>query len=54
MELWLEDFQGGLEEKWGKSPQRVREEAREHLAAHEAKGSKVLRHFAEVVRAGRG
>ena len=54
MELWLEDFQDGLEEKWGKSPERVREEAREHLPAHEAKGSKVLRRFAEVVRAGRG
>ena len=54
MELWLEDFRDGLEEKWGKSPERVREEAREYLAAHEAKGSKVLRRFAEVVRSGRG
>ena len=53
MELWLEDFRDGLEEKWGKSPERVRQEAREHLAAHEAKGSKVLRRFAEVVRSGR-
>jgi GMP synthase (glutamine-hydrolysing) len=54
MELWLEDFASGLEEKWGKSPERVREEAREHLADHEAKGSQVLRRFAEVVRTGRG
>ena len=53
IELWLDDFADGLEETWGKSADRVREEAREHLADHESKGSTVLRRFAEVVRTGR-
>ncbi len=54
MELWLDDFANGLEDKWGKSPERVRQEAREHLADHEAKGSRVFRRFAEVLRTGPG
>jgi GMP synthase (glutamine-hydrolysing) len=52
IELWLDDASRfiELEEVWGKSPARVREEAARHLARHETQGRAVFRRFAEVVR----
>jgi GMP synthase (glutamine-hydrolysing) len=54
IEAWLEDAgaAGGLEAKWGKSSERVREEADALLAEHEAKGLEVFRRFARIVNEG--
>jgi GMP synthase (glutamine-hydrolysing) len=35
---------------WGKGPERLRAEAAEHMAAHEARGRELFRRFADVVR----
>jgi len=35
---------------WGKSPDRLREEACEHMAAHERRGRELFSRFAEVVK----
>ena len=52
IDLWLEEFarEGDLARGWGKSADRVREEAGRYLAEHERKGAEVFRRFAEVAR----
>lgn len=52
LELWLEDASQfmDLEEVWGKSAARIREEAEHHLAAHEARGSAMFARFAAIAR----
>ena len=56
LELWLAEFGkvGELEEQWGKTPDRVRAEARSYLAGHERQGREVFRRFSEVCRERRG
>jgi GMP synthase (glutamine-hydrolysing) len=52
LEQWLDEADGlmDLEATWGKSSEDVRVEAKEHLEAHERRGRKVFRRFADVVR----
>lgn len=52
LELWLEDASQfmDLEEVWGKSAARIREEAARHLAAHEARGAEIFARFATIAR----
>ncbi len=52
VEMWLDEFSryGDLERDWGKSTDRVRDEAHRYLRAHEVKGAEVFRRFAEVAR----
>ena len=50
IDLWLDDFGAGLESAWGKSPERIRAEARAYLDGSEEKGAQVLRRFAEFAR----
>jgi len=52
IELWLEDFRDGLEEKWGSSPERIRAEAAQHLPGQQEKGREVFRRFAAIVSDG--
>jgi GMP synthase (glutamine-hydrolysing) len=49
---WLDiaDAEIDLEAVWGKSADRMRSEAREHMAAHEERGREIFRRFADVVR----
>lgn len=51
---WLETYArigGDLEATWGKTNERVLEEAGRHLALHEARGRETFRRFVERVRA---
>jgi GMP synthase-like glutamine amidotransferase len=52
IESWLEAFArvGDLASEWGKSNERVRDEASRFLAAHERKGRETFRRFVDVVR----
>jgi GMP synthase (glutamine-hydrolysing) len=52
LEMWLDTFsaEADLLASWGKSPAEVREEADDHMAAHEASGTETFRRFAEVIR----
>jgi GMP synthase (glutamine-hydrolysing) len=54
LELWLREYAaagGDIEREWGKSNQRVREEAARWMATHERKGRETFRAFVEQVRA---
>ena len=50
--MWVTEAsaQQDLEEAWGKSPARVREEIRLHMAGHERRGRETFRRFVEVAR----
>jgi len=50
LELWIDEASQfmDLEEVWGKSPARMREEGARHIAEHEAKGTEMFRRFAEI------
>jgi GMP synthase (glutamine-hydrolysing) len=52
LDWWLDiaDALMDVEAAWGKSSARIREEAREHVAAHEERGREIFRRFAEVAR----
>ena len=52
LDWWLDiaDSLMDVEAAWGKSTARIREEAREHMAAHEERGREIFRRFAEVAR----
>jgi GMP synthase (glutamine-hydrolysing) len=49
---WVEIADGeiDLERTWGKSADRLREEAAQHMAANEERGRELFRRFAEVVQ----
>lgn len=49
---WIETASGqmDLERVWGKSPDRLREEARQHMTRQEERGRAIFTRFAEVVR----
>jgi len=51
-EMWITEAsaQQDLEETWGKSPARVREEIGLHMAGHERRGRETFRRFVEVAR----
>jgi GMP synthase (glutamine-hydrolysing) len=51
-EMWVTEAsaQQDLEEAWGKSPARMREEIRVHMAGHERRGRETFRRFVEVAR----
>lgn len=54
LELWLREYAaagGDIERDWGKSNERVREEAARWMATHERKGRETFRAFVEQVRA---
>jgi GMP synthase - Glutamine amidotransferase domain len=50
LEMWVGEASQfmDLEEVWGKSPTRMREEGARYLAAHEAKGSEMFARFARI------
>lgn len=52
LDWWLDvaDAEVDLEAVWGKSADRIRAEAREHMAAHEERGREIFRRFAGVAR----
>jgi GMP synthase (glutamine-hydrolysing) len=52
LEWWLgiADAEIDLEEVWGKSADRIRGEARAHMARQDARGREIFRRFAEVAR----
>ena len=51
-EYWVSvaSAQEDLEATWGKSPEALRAEIAEHMAAHEARGRETFRRFVEVCR----
>jgi GMP synthase (glutamine-hydrolysing) len=51
-EMWITEAsaQQDLEEMWGKSPSRMREEVALHMAGHERRGRETFRRFVEVAR----
>jgi GMP synthase (glutamine-hydrolysing) len=53
-EMWVTEAsaQQDLEDAWGKSPARVRQEIRLHMAGHERRGRETFRRFVEVTRQG--
>jgi GMP synthase (glutamine-hydrolysing) len=55
-EYWisLASAEEDLERVWGKSPERLRREVAEHMAAHEARGRETFRRFVEVCRSASG
>jgi GMP synthase (glutamine-hydrolysing) len=50
LEMWLDEASQfmDLEEVWGKSPARIREEAALHMEAHEANGTEMFARFARI------
>jgi GMP synthase-like glutamine amidotransferase len=53
LELWLDEYRdagGDIERDWGKTNERVREEATRYLREHERKGRETFRAFVEQVR----
>ena len=52
LEHWLESYgpEARLVAEWGRSWAEVREQARTHLAAHEARGREIFRRFAQVAQ----
>jgi len=55
-EYWisLASAEADLQRTWGKSPERLRREVDEHMAAHEARGRETFRRFVEVCRSASG
>jgi len=51
-EYWisLASAEEDLASVWGKSPERLRDEIAEHMAAHEARGRETFRRFVDVCR----
>jgi GMP synthase (glutamine-hydrolysing) len=54
LELWLDEASDhmDLKEVWGKSPEEIRDEAKRHMAAHEAKGAEMFARFARIAMDG--
>jgi GMP synthase-like glutamine amidotransferase len=50
IELWLRDYGEGLEDSWGKSAERIRDEVERFVGAHEQRGRRLFRRFADVAR----
>jgi GMP synthase (glutamine-hydrolysing) len=52
LEMWiaLASAEIDLEAVWGKSPERLREEATRYMRAHEERGRELFRRFAEVAK----
>jgi GMP synthase (glutamine-hydrolysing) len=52
LDWWLDiaDAAMDVEAVWGKSTARIRDEAAEHMPAHEERGREIFRRFAEVAR----
>jgi len=52
LDWWLDiaDSVMDVEAIWGKSTARIRDEARDHIGAHEERGREIFRRFAEVAR----
>jgi len=55
LEWWLDiaDSAMDIEGVWGKSADRIRVEARTHMAAQEERGREIFRRFADIAREGR-
>jgi GMP synthase (glutamine-hydrolysing) len=54
LEQWLDEAAQVMDVKdvWGKSPAEIREEARRHMAMHEAKGTEMFARFARIAMDG--